>query len=98
LLVISAISPSNWKSLWKFVREHEIPGFAPVLSAIFKHCSLHHLTQTFVRIHFELQMYEDAIRAILQFNCSDETWFDKLIEMKLLVKAIQREKEKTLTS
>jgi hypothetical protein len=92
LLVISAISPSNWTSLWKFVRECEIPGLAPVLSALFKHCSLEHLTQTFVRIHFELQMYENAIRAILQFTRSDEPWFDKLIEMKLLVEAIQREK------
>jgi hypothetical protein len=39
-------------------------------------------------------MCENAIRAILQFPRSDETWFDKLIEMKLLVEAIKREKEK----
>jgi hypothetical protein len=43
---------------------------------------------------FELQRDEDAIRSILQFTRSDETCFDKLIEMKLLVEVIQREKEK----
>jgi hypothetical protein len=94
LIIIPAIAPERWNALWKFVREREIPGFPAVLTAIFKHCSLHHLTQTFVRIHFALQMYEDAIRAILQFARSDETWFDKLNDMKLLVEALQLEKER----